>query len=86
MSPIERYAVSPFTHLLALPRLGISTRYYRVSRLLDELTLARGDGSYPKLIQRLARTWLLILDDWGLASLSGQLDLGKDRSDGDRAR
>ena len=53
-------------------RLGISTRYYRVSRLLDELTLARGDGSYPKFIQRLARTWLLILDDWGLASLSGQ--------------
>ena len=37
-------------------RIGISTRYYRVSRLLDELTLARGDGSYPKLIQRLART------------------------------
>ena len=53
-------------------RLGISTRYYRVSRLLDELTFARGDGSYPKLIQRLARTWLLILDDWGLASISGQ--------------
>ena len=53
-------------------RNGISTRYYRLSRLLDELTLARGDGSYPKLVQRLARTWLLILDDWGLASLSGQ--------------
>ncbi len=53
-------------------RLGISARYYHVSRLLDELTLARGDGSYPKIIQRLARTWLLILDDWGLASLSGQ--------------
>ena len=46
-------------------RIGISTRYYRVSRLLDELTLARADGSYPKLIERLARTWLLILDDWG---------------------
>ncbi len=53
-------------------RNGISTRYYRLSRLLDELTLARADGSYPKLVQRLARTWLLILDDWGLASLSGQ--------------
>ena len=53
-------------------RIGISTRYYRVSRLLDELALARGDGSYPKVIQRLARTWLLILDDWGLAALSGQ--------------
>ncbi|WP_420636470.1 IS21-like element helper ATPase IstB [Candidatus Palauibacter sp.] len=58
-------------------RNGISTRYYRVSRLLDQLTLARADGSYPKLVQRLAKTWLLVLDDWGLASLSGQgrLDL-----------
>ena len=53
-------------------RNGISTRYYRVSRLLDELTLARADGSYPRLVQRLAKTWLLVLDDWGLASLSGQ--------------
>jgi len=53
-------------------RNGISTRYYRVSRLLDELALARADGSYPKLVQRLAKTWLLVLDDWGLASLSDQ--------------
>ncbi len=53
-------------------RNGISTRYFRLSRLLDQLTLARGDGSYPRLIQRLAKTWLLILDDWGLASLSSQ--------------
>ena len=50
-------------------RNGISTRYYRVSRLLVQLTLARADGSYPKLVQRLAKTWLLVLDDWGLASL-----------------
>ena len=53
-------------------RLGISTRQYRVSRLLDELALARGDGLYSTLIQRLARTSFLILGDWGLASLSGQ--------------
>ena len=52
-------------------RLGISTRYHRTSRLLDELTLARGDGSYPKVIQRLAKTQLLVLDDWGLVPLSG---------------
>ena len=32
-------------------RLGISTRYYRVSRLLDELMLARATGSYPRLVQ-----------------------------------
>ena len=66
----KSYLACAFGHQAC--RLGISTRYYRVSRLLDELTLARGDGSYPKLIQRLARTWLLVLDDWGLASLSGQ--------------
>ncbi|MDE2796797.1 MAG: IS21 family transposase [Gemmatimonadota bacterium] len=53
-------------------QLGISTRYFRVSRLLDQLALARADGSYLKLVQRLAKTWLLVLDDWGLASLSGQ--------------
>ena len=66
----KSYVACAFGHQAC--RTGISTRYYRLSRLLDELTLARGDGSYPKLIQRLARTWLLILDDWGLASLSGQ--------------
>ena len=66
----KSYLACAFGHQAC--RTGISTRYYRVSRLLDELTLARGDGSYPKLIQRLARTWLLILDDWGLASFSGQ--------------
>ena len=53
-------------------RLGISTRYYRVSRLLDELNVTRADGSYPRLVQQLAKTWLLVLDDWGLASLSDQ--------------
>lgn len=66
----KSYIACAFGHQAC--RHGISTRYYRISRLLDELTLARGDGSYPKLIQRLARTWLLILDDWGLATLSGQ--------------
>ena len=35
-------------------RNGISTCYYRLSRLLDELALARGDGFYPKVVQRLA--------------------------------
>jgi DNA replication protein DnaC len=50
-------------------RHGFSTRYYRFSRLLGELALARADGSYPKLLERLARTQLLVLDDFGLAPL-----------------
>ena len=32
--------------------------------------MARGDGSYPKFMDRLANVHLLALDDWGLATLS----------------
>lgn len=48
-------------------RQGFTARYYRVPRLLAELGIARGDGSYPRLLNQLARTDLLVLDDWGLA-------------------
>lgn len=51
-------------------RHGLSTRYYRLARLLDELTLAKADGSYPKLLDRLLRTQLLALDDYGMAPLN----------------
>lgn len=51
-------------------RHGLSTRYYRFSRLLGEIALARADGSYPKFLDRLARTQLLLLDDFGLAPLT----------------
>lgn len=51
-------------------RQGLSTRYYRFSRLLSELALARADGSYAKLLARLAKTQLLLLDDFGLATLT----------------
>jgi DNA replication protein DnaC len=50
-------------------RHGLSTRYYRFSRLLGEIAMARADGSYTKLLDRLAKTQLLILDDFGLAPL-----------------
>lgn len=55
-------------------RHGLSVRYFRLSRLVGDLTLARADGSYAKLLQRLARAQLLIVDDWGLAALD---DLGR---------
>jgi len=51
-------------------RAGLSTRYFRFSRLLGALALARADGSYPKLLERLAKAQLLILDDFGLAALN----------------
>lgn len=50
-------------------RHGFSVRYLRLPRLLGELAVARGDGSYTKLMQTLAKTDLILLDDWGLAPL-----------------
>jgi DNA replication protein DnaC len=47
-------------------RQGISTTYVRLPRLTQELKIARADGSYVKLLQRLQRIKLLIIDDWGL--------------------
>ncbi|MCP5347244.1 MAG: ATP-binding protein [Pseudomonadales bacterium] len=49
---------------------GFVTRYYRVSRLLLELTQAKADGTYQKTLNQLARIKLLILDDWGLEPLT----------------
>lgn len=48
-------------------RQGFSARYLRLARLLPDLTLARADGRFPKLLAELAKTDLLVLDDWGLA-------------------
>jgi DNA replication protein DnaC len=41
-----------------------TVRYQRTSRLLQSLELAQADGSYPQLLGKLARTHLLIFDDW----------------------
>jgi len=51
-------------------RQGLSTRYVRLPRLLEDLHIAHGDGSYPRLMQQLSRTEVLILDDWAIAPLS----------------
>lgn len=50
-------------------RQSFKVRYYRVSRLLTDLVIARGDGSYNKLMKDLKKIQLLILDDWGLSVL-----------------
>jgi DNA replication protein DnaC len=51
-------------------RRGLTVRYVRLPRLLQDLGLARADGSYGKLLATLAKTDLLLLDDWGLAPLA----------------
>jgi DNA replication protein DnaC len=49
---------------------GYSVRYFRVSRLFLELTQAKADGTYHKLLKQLARIRLMIIDDWGLEPLT----------------
>ena len=51
-------------------RQGLSVRYERVPRLMETLRLSKGDGSYGKKLQLLAKIELLILDDFGLKPLT----------------
>ena len=53
-------------------RRGSKALYRRASRLFDELALARADGTFVRLLARLARTDVLIIDDWGLAAVQDQ--------------
>ena len=51
-------------------RDGHSVRYQRLSRLLDELAMARAEGRYTRALARLSKINLLILDDWLMAKLT----------------
>ena len=53
-------------------REGYRVVYKRVSRLFDELKLAHAAGEMPRLLNRLMRIDLLILDDWGIGALTEQ--------------
>ena len=51
-------------------RNGFSSLYTRIPKLLNELKISHADGSYLKLIKKLTRIDLLIMDDWGLSNFS----------------
>jgi DNA replication protein DnaC len=53
-------------------RAGYRVLYRRMPRLLEELALAHADGSYSRLLAKLARVDVLLLDDWALAPLRDQ--------------
>jgi DNA replication protein DnaC len=53
-------------------REGYTALYQRLPRLLQEMAIAKGDGRYPKLLATLAKTEVLILDDWGLTKLTAE--------------
>jgi len=49
-------------------RKALRVTYRRVPRLLDELALARAEGSHARLLAKLAKFDVLVLDDWGLGA------------------
>ncbi|MBA4369350.1 MAG: AAA family ATPase [Desulfobacterium sp.] len=57
-------------------RKGYSSFYKRSSRLFQELTISRVDGTYPKLMNKISRTKVLIIDDFLITPMKE-----KDRKD-----
>ena len=63
----KTYLVSAFGN--AACRQGYTVRSYRLPRLLVDLHIGRGDGSWEKILRDLKKPDILILDDFGLAPL-----------------
>lgn len=67
-------------------RMGLRALCARTPRLLNELAIAHGDGSYATLLQRIAKADVLVLDDFLIAPLKDQerrdlLEVLEDRYD-----
>jgi DNA replication protein DnaC len=50
-------------------RRGYATLYLRVPRLAEELRVLHGSGGFGKWLAQLAKTEVVILDDWAVAAL-----------------
>jgi len=51
-------------------RQGFTALYVRAPRLFQEIALSKADGTYPKLMNKLAKNKVLVIDDLGLAPLT----------------
>ena len=51
-------------------RRGHRAIYRRASRLFSELALARAEGTYARLLAKIARADVLVLDDWAMAPIT----------------
>ena len=63
---------------------GYSAGYKRVTKLFDELNIAKADGRYGKIMMTWAKTNLIILDDFGMTPMTADqrhdlLELMEDR-------
>lgn len=55
--------------------LGYRTVYFAMNRFIEALAAAKLDGTYIRWLNQIARTPLLILDDFGLQPLDHQIKL-----------
>jgi DNA replication protein DnaC len=53
-------------------RKGLRVMYRRLPRLFDELALGRADGSYARVLAKLAKADVLVIDDLGLGAPTEQ--------------
>lgn len=54
---------------------GYKTTYFNMNRLIEKITLAKLDGTYIRMLNHLEKQTLIILDDFGLQSLSQDVKL-----------
>lgn len=53
-------------------REGYTAQYVRLNRLFHELSVAKGDGQYSRLLASLSKVDVLLLDDWGLVKMTAE--------------
>jgi DNA replication protein DnaC len=64
----KTYLACALAHKACRMRLG--ARYIRLPKLFQTMDIAKADGSYTKLLEQIAKTPLLVLDDWGVAPMT----------------
>lgn len=55
--------------------MGYKTLYFNMNRFIEKVTLAKLDGTFIKLLNQIERTYLLVLDDFGLQPLNADTRL-----------
>jgi DNA replication protein DnaC len=64
----KSYLASSLAHKAC--REGFSAIYFRMPLLFEDLTLAKLENRYKRLLEKIAKINVLVLDDWGLFSLN----------------
>lgn len=64
----KSYIASALVHKAC--QVGFTASFMRFPRLLQDIAIAKADGSYSKTMQKISKVDVLVLDDWGIGKLS----------------